>query len=136
MRAEWQEKLRRVELNIADLQRETRIQLDDLDAALILMAKLSFIFSRLSEKKQALLLQIIAKRIIVNPDGEIIDHKLNSPFMYIWSIAEVFRDQDSSRRGSEQVPVGAQVIKDRSTDEVERLLFVWRSEERYTHNSL
>lgn len=51
LRAEWQEKLRRVELNIADLQRETRIQLDDLDAALILMAKLSFIFSRLSEKK-------------------------------------------------------------------------------------
>lgn len=56
LRAEWQEKLRRVELNIADLQRETRIQLDDLDAALILMAKLSFIFSRLSEKKTSITL--------------------------------------------------------------------------------
>jgi len=64
-------------------------------------------------------LQIIAKRIIVNPDGEIIDHKLNSPFMYLWSIAEVFRDLDSSRRGSEQVHVGAQVLENRSTDKVE-----------------
>jgi hypothetical protein len=111
LRAEWQEKLRRLELNIADLQRETRIQLDDLDIALILMAKLSVLFSRLSKKEQANLLQILAKRIIVNPDGEIIDHTLNSPFMYIFSIAAGFRELDSNWRGSEQVHVGAQVQK-------------------------
>jgi len=74
-----------------------------LDAALALMTKLAILYARLERKEQAILLQIIAKRIIVNRLGEIIDYDLDSPFRYLESIARDFRDIDNAERGSEQV---------------------------------
>jgi hypothetical protein len=33
-------------------------------------------------------LQILAKQIIVDPHGKIVEHKLNSPFVYLRSLAQ------------------------------------------------
>ena len=77
---EWQEKLRNIELTLQKMEREPNIRINDLDMALILLTKVSELYSRLDEKHKSTLLQILAKRIIVNSDGEIIDHVLNSPF--------------------------------------------------------
>jgi hypothetical protein len=44
-------------------------------------------FARLDEKQRSTLLQIIFKRIIVSPSGEIINYELNSPFATIYKIA-------------------------------------------------
>lgn len=52
-----------------------------LDSALLLLSKVPDLYTRFTEKQRATLLQIIAKRIILNPKGEIIDHELNSLFM-------------------------------------------------------
>ena len=68
------------------------------------------LYSRLEEKDKALLLQIIAKRIIVNPGGEIIDHELHSPFAYLHGIVVYLRRIRLEPHGSEQLPLGAQYI--------------------------
>ena len=53
-------------------------------------------------------LRILAKRIIVNPDGEIFDHELYSPFEYLNSLVDKIEsaDQKPNGSGSEQVLLG------------------------------
>ncbi|MFZ1041473.1 MAG: hypothetical protein WAN58_09205 [Anaerolineales bacterium] len=55
LRREWQEKFCHLELALADLERDVSIHLDDLDAALALMAKISDLFPRLEEKQRSTL---------------------------------------------------------------------------------
>ena len=74
------------ETELAELDRDASIHLDDLDAALALLAKVSDLYPRLEEKQRSTLLQILVKRIIVNAAGEIIDYELNSPFVYLHSL--------------------------------------------------
>jgi site-specific DNA recombinase len=107
LRAEWQDKLRNIEIALADLERDTTIHLDDLDVALALLAKIEYIYPRLEEKQQATLLQVLAKQIMITPEGEIIGQELHSPFVYLRSIADDFDSSNPLERGSEQVRLGA-----------------------------
>lgn len=88
LRREWQEKLRHLQLTLAELEREVRFHLDDLDAAMVLMARMADLFPRLEKKQQAILLQILAKQIIVDLHGKISEHELNSPFVYLRSLVQ------------------------------------------------
>ena len=81
LRKEWQEKLRNLEITPSELEKEAVVHLDDLDAALALLAKIPYLYPRLDKKQQSTLLQILAKRITVDSDGEVKDHELNSPFV-------------------------------------------------------
>jgi hypothetical protein len=111
LRKEWQEKQRAIQIKIMDLERETNMCLDDLDAALLLLTKLSFLYKRLAEKERSILLQVLFKRIIVDEQGQIIDHELNSPFSYLQDIAGSIRTLDTNRRGSDGIPLGAHAIR-------------------------
>jgi len=104
LRAEWQEKFRHAKANLADLERDNALRLDDLDAALALMTRLSDCYQRLEEKGRATLLSIVVKRVIVGVHGEIVDQELQSPFAYLRGLADGLRDREKS--GSEQVPPG------------------------------
>ncbi len=73
LQGEWQEKRRNIQTEMADLEREAAMCIDDLDAALALMARLSDLYGRLKEREQGKLLRIIAKRIIVDVDGQVVD---------------------------------------------------------------
>ena len=90
------------------MEHEPTICINDLDMALVLLAKMSELYSRLEKKQKATLLQVLIKRIIVNTNGEIIDHELNSPFVYLRSVANDFFPP-SNRVGcdSEQIHAGA-----------------------------
>ena len=110
LHSEWQEKLRNIELTMAEMEREPTIHINDLDLALILLTKVSELYSRLDEKQKSTLLQILAKRIIVSGDGEIIDHVLNSPFLYLRSVVDYFfTPSNREGSGSEQIHVGAPI---------------------------
>lgn len=50
LRKEWQEKVLRIEMGIAQLEHEKRIRIDDLDAASLLMTRLKVLYERLGEK--------------------------------------------------------------------------------------
>lgn len=108
LHSEWQEKLRNNELTMAEMEREPKIHINDLDLALILLTKVGDLYPRLDEKQRSTLLQILAKRIIVDADGEIIEHELNSPFVYLQNLVKsLFSSSDGEECGSEQIHVGA-----------------------------
>jgi site-specific DNA recombinase len=108
LRSEWQEKLRNNELTIAEMEREPKILINDLDLALILLTKIGELYNRFDEKQKSTLLHILAKRIIVDVNGEIIGHELNSPFVYLHNLVSSLFSPDSWEGcGSEQIPPGA-----------------------------
>jgi hypothetical protein len=107
LRAEWQVNIRTTESRLVEAERNIQAILVDLDLALILLSKVSILYERLDEKSQAMLLKILAKRIMINPEGRIIGQELNSPFTYLRSIAESLEASSSPCRGSEQVREGA-----------------------------
>lgn len=107
LHAEWQEKLRHVELKLAEMEREPKTYLNDLDIALVLLTRIGELYPRLDDKQKATLLQIIVNQIIVNPRGEIIGHELNSPFVYLQSLVDRLSPPGSREGcGSEQIHVG------------------------------
>ena len=90
LRVEWHEKLCLAKNTLAEMEKETTIHLSDLDLALALMVHLPELYDRLKKNDQVTLLHILAKCIIVNPQGDIVDHELRSPFMYLRAIADNF----------------------------------------------
>ncbi len=90
------------------MEQETTIHLDDLDIALFLMLKLKDLFDRLEIEKKTILLRILAKRIMVNPEGEITGPELNAPFTYLKSLVDDFSNNNLSERGSSFVQLGPQ----------------------------
>ena len=79
---------------------------------------------------------ILAKRIIVNANGEIVDYELNSPFAYIRSLVQNLSIPGNGEGGSEHVPLGAQISKKPPTDNVERSLSMLRFDSREKVNAL
>ena len=51
-------------------------------------------------------LQILVKRIIVDPQGAIIEDELNSPFVYLCALAENLSAPGSGDDSSEHVRLG------------------------------
>ncbi len=109
LRGEWQEKMRHTETNLKEMQQDTTQSLNSLDVALVLMTKLADLYERLEKKGQATLLQILVKRIIVNPVGEIIAYDLNSPFQYLQTLVDP--PHNNGVPGSEHVREGAHRYK-------------------------
>ena len=109
LRREWQEKLHDIEEKLSEVERNARSLMVDLDLALILVSNLPILFDRLDQNKQATLLKIIAKRIIINSDGQIVDQELHSPFTYLLRIADGLENQGIPYRCSEQIRSGVLV---------------------------
>ncbi len=105
LRLEWLEKVRHAEVALSNLERDTTRYLDDLDLALILISNLSPLYERLNEDQRGKLLQILVKRIIVSSSGEIIDHELHSPFLYLSQLSADL-PLTSVETGSRQIRLG------------------------------
>jgi hypothetical protein len=136
LRREWQEKLRHIELTLAELEREVAFHLDDLDAALTLMTRMADLYQRLDRKQQGILLQILAKRIIVDLDGKIIEHQLNSPFVYLHSVVQGLLTAENGKASLEFLPLGVSISQQASTDDVGRFLSMLRFDSRGKLNAL
>jgi hypothetical protein len=82
-------------------------------------------------------LQILAKRIIVDVTGEIIDYELNSTFVYLRSLLQdLSSTPGDGEGGSEHVPLGASVSQKPPTDSVERFLSMLSFDSREKVNAL
>jgi DNA invertase Pin-like site-specific DNA recombinase len=123
LRVEWEEKLRHAKSNLKEMERETTLHLDDLEVAVTLLSQVSVLFDRLDENEQAKLLQILINRIIVNPQGEIIDHELNSPFVYLRTIVDRLQSENQAEHGSEHVQYRPQGEREQSRSFVFKPLF-------------
>lgn len=60
----------------------------------------------LTWSKVKTILQILAKQIIVDPHGKIVDHELNSSFMYLRSLVQNLSTPGSGEGSSEHVRSG------------------------------
>ena len=107
LRKEWQEKVQRIEVSIVELERETLVRVDDLDAALVLMSTLVPLYERLGQKERSILLQILVKQFIVDLQGKIIDCELHTPFAFLRNLAEELYTLESESRSSSQLRLGA-----------------------------
>ena len=107
LRKEWQEKVQRIEVSIADLERETLVRIDDLDAALALMTRIGFLYERLGDKERSILLQILVKQFIVDLQGKIIDYEFHPPFAFIQDVVEELSILESVSHSSSYISVGA-----------------------------
>ena len=103
LRLEWQEKLRNAEINLMEMERETKTYLDDLEVALVLLSRAFDLFGRLNQNNQSIFLRILAKRIIVDLEGKIVDYELNSPFVYLKTLAGAFGAPGEEGCGSDHV---------------------------------
>jgi len=108
LRKEWKEKVQRIEVSIADLEREALARVDDLEAALTLMTRIGLFYDRLGEKEQSTLLQILVKQFIVDRQGKIIDYELHPPFAFIQDIVEELSILELESHNSFHVFAGAQ----------------------------
>lgn len=83
--------------------------LDDLEVALVLMVNISNLYGRLEKQHRTNLLQMLVKRMIINREGEIFDHELNSPFEYLSALAGSLNGKSKEGGGSELVRLGSPV---------------------------
>jgi hypothetical protein len=81
-------------------------------------------------------LQILAKRIIVDAHGEILDYQLNSPFVYLRSLVQNLSTPGNGEGDSEQISEGASIFLKPPTDDVERFLFLLRVDSRGKANTV
>jgi hypothetical protein len=70
------------------------------------MAKVAALYPRLEKQQQGILLQILAKQIIVDPHGKIVEHELNSPFVYLRSLVQNLFTPRNGEGSSEHVRSG------------------------------
>jgi len=103
LRIEWQEMVRNIQVRIRELEFDAHKHIDDLEASLMLMTRLPGLYPRLDEKMKTKLLQILVKSIIINPEGEIINYELNSPFMYLYTLASSLSGFCEEGYGSDHV---------------------------------
>jgi hypothetical protein len=61
---------------------------DDLDAALTIIAKVGILYSKLERSDQKDLLRQMVERVVVNPEGKIIRLELLPPFSYLRHVTE------------------------------------------------
>lgn len=107
LRLEWQEKLRNAELSLAELERDAKVHLDDLDLAIGLLNELVDYYFWLEDKQKSTLLQILFKKIVVSSQGQLVDYELNSPFVYLRSLADRFIPREGLSSGSVHIREGA-----------------------------
>lgn len=108
LRIEWQDNIRNTESRLSEAERNISVLMVDLDMALVLLSKVQILYERLEDKSKARLLKILAKQIIIDPDGQIIDYELNSPFTYLRCLNDGLNyPQSSPVCDSEQVRLGA-----------------------------
>ena len=107
LRAEWSEKLPHLQRKIEELEFDASRYLDDLDVALVLMTRLDVFYKRMEFDQRTKLLQLFVKRIIINPEGEIIGHELHSPFAYLSALSDGQNGPEEDQSGSEQVRLGS-----------------------------
>jgi DNA invertase Pin-like site-specific DNA recombinase len=129
LRHEWQETVKQAELDLQDLERDATSFMDDLDVALELLVILPDLYRRLDGKRRAVMLEILAKRIIVNSHGEIVSQELHSPFIYLLSLQKRLEGNDGEARPCPPDAVDP-VSAELSVDAPERFLNMVRFEQR------
>ncbi len=84
------------------MDRKTETHIATLDDALRLIGKAGILFDRLSLKGQKDLMRHVVKRVVINPEGQVLRMELRPPFSYLHQLsAEVGGQPVSGARGKQ-----------------------------------
>jgi len=84
---EWQDQRNIIRANLEAMDRSCKVQVATLDDALSLIAKAGILFTRLPQQGQQDLLRHMVKRVVINPEGQILRMELRTPFCYLQKLA-------------------------------------------------
>src|SRR5579859_7248714 len=84
---EWQDQRNIIRTNLEAMDRSCNVQVATLDDALSLIAKAGILFTRLPQQGQQDLLRHMVKRVVINPEGQILRMELRTPFCYLQKLA-------------------------------------------------
>jgi DNA invertase Pin-like site-specific DNA recombinase len=87
---EWQDRHARIRMSLEDLQGQQQVHIENLDAALKIIAQVGIVYNRLERSEQKELLRYMVERVIVDPAGQI-RLELCAPFAYLQDITEQVR---------------------------------------------
>jgi hypothetical protein len=87
---EWQDRRARIRMSLEDLQGQQQVHIENLDAALKIIAQVGILYNQLERSEQKELLRYIVERVIVDPAGQI-RLELCAPFAYLQDITDQVR---------------------------------------------
>lgn len=87
---EWQDRRARIRMSLEGLEGQQQVYIENLDAALKIIAQVSLVYNRLERSDQKELLRYMVERVIIDPMGRI-RLELCAPFAYLQDITEKVR---------------------------------------------
>ncbi len=97
LRKEWRETLLHKQRELEQIERETSVYLNDLDAAIRLLSEVPRLYERMQPRDQHRLLKLLMETIVIDRHGGIIEVRLNSPFAYLQDLRQ---DEDIEAKNS------------------------------------
>ena len=90
--AEWQDRRRTLRSNIESMDVQQDYHVNNLDAALKIIAKVGLLYNSLERSDQKELLRLMVEKVVVDPEGKV-RLELRPPFAYLQEISERVRCQ-------------------------------------------
>ncbi len=87
---EWQDRRARIRVSLEGVEKQQQIHIDNLDAALKIIAQVGIVYNRLDCSDQKELLRHMVERVIVDSAGSI-RLELRAPFAYLHDISDQVR---------------------------------------------
>ena len=85
---EWEDKRHKLKSNLERLDQTCETYIEDLDHALILIAKLGILYETLPRGDKRELLRNVIERVVVNHEGKIDRLELLPPFTYLRDVSQ------------------------------------------------
>lgn len=93
---EWEDKRHKLKSNLERLDQTCETYIEDLDHALILIAKLDILYEILPRSDKRELLRNVIERVVVNHEGKIDRLELLPPFTYLRDVSQKVIGRDQS----------------------------------------
>ena len=105
---EWQDRRRSLRHTLESLQVHNEIHVENLDAALTIIAKVGILYNKLERDSQKKLLREMVNRVVVNPEGTVLRMELLPPFAYLKEVTDRVRQEseDTGRKTKTSTQAG------------------------------
>lgn len=106
--AEWQDRRYRLRQRLETVKQEQEFHINNLDAALGIIAKIRVLYNSLKRSDQKELLRQVVERVIVNAEG-IVKLELRFPFAYLKDLTDEIRSVNRREDIRPQMKIGGDI---------------------------
>jgi hypothetical protein len=106
LRQEWQDRRSILRLSLQGLEKQQEVHIENLDAALKIIAKVGMVYNSLERGDQKELLRQMVERVIIDPAGKI-RLELRTPFAYLQDLCDEVRGRVGRSEPSRKAKTGS-----------------------------